>query len=343
MSTTTPAALIDQMLADPRHGWSIGTFGAVAEFMRDDEEEARVTRDGDAISIVTPRAGIRVSPLEELRPIAFDTLSSDGETWGQSGLFCLPRPRDMDHAGVRWLGKDAEALREEDRDADLFDLGVGRGHVRFCVRTRDADYIAALKAIEGKDVFGPEGGAAMGETLRAQPHRVAISPAGRVEVYAPIPLPGGSSPEGPHTHLLPKMVASGKTHASNSPVPEGWQPVLSLHPRTPWRDAMGRRVPFDAELDALFEGVLARFALPEDREVRREVEQAVAAGTEPSAFAWPNTRRGRTEARITLRRLAVNDMGSDAGHVAGWRQLYDRVPEPDPDEAEAAGAGPLQA
>ncbi|HWK40785.1 MAG TPA: hypothetical protein VNR60_02540 [Croceibacterium sp.] len=323
------ATLIEEMLSDARHGWSIGTFGAIAEFMRDEDEDARITRDGEAVSIVTPRAGIRVLPNEALRAVAFDTLSSDGETWGQSVAFCLPVPAEMEHTGIRWLGKDTEALREEDRDADLFDLGAGRGHVRFCARTRDAAYIEALKEIEGTQLFDPANGKAQAETFRSQPHRVAISPAGRVEVYAPIPLPGGTSPEGPHTHLLPKMVASGKTHASNSPIPEGFQPVLSLHPRTPWRDALGQRVPFDAELDALFDGVLAQFALPEDRAVRRSVEGAVADSVEPDAFEWPRTRRGRAQARIALRRLAQ----ADPQRVIRWRQLYDRVPEPDEDAA----------
>lgn len=320
--------LIDEMLADARHGWSIGTFGAVAEFMRDEDEDARIARENGGISIVTPRAGIRVVPTEDLRPVAFDTLSSDGETWGQSVAFCLPRPERMEHDGIRWLGKDAEALRQEDRTADLFDLGTGRGHVRFCARTADPALIEAFKTLEGQDMFGPGGGPLMAEVLRAQPHRVAISPVGRVEVYAPIPLPGGTSPEGPHTHLLPRMVASGKTHASNSPIPEGLQPVLQLHPRSPWRDAMGRRVPFDAELDGLFESVLAKFALPEDLAVRRSVEQAVAADVEPAAFAWPQTRRGRCEARIALRRLAR----TEGDRLTPWRQRYDRLPEPDPDE-----------
>lgn len=328
------SGLIDHMLADPRHGWSIGTFGAVGEFMRDEDEDVRFVRDGDTVTIVTPRAGIAVHSIPGLQAIAFDTLSSDGETWGQSVAFCLALPGRMDQQGVAWLGKDGEALREEDRDAELFDLGVGRGHVRFCARTRDTKLAAALKTLEGKDLFGAEGAAVMGEVLRAQPHRVVTSPVGRVEVYAPIPMPGGSSPEGPHTHLLPKMVASGLTHAANSPILEGLQPVLHLHPRSPWRDAMGKRVAFDAELDALFEGILAEFGLPQDRLVRRSVEEAVDTGVAPEEFGWPETRRGRTEARIALRRLAR----TRGDRAAPWRQQYDRLPEPEPDEEAALHA-----
>lgn len=328
------SVLIDKMLGDHRHGWSIGTFGAVGEFMRDEDEDVRFTSDGGRVSIVTARAGLSVDTVPGLQAIAFDTLSADGETWGQSVAFCLPQPDDMEQHGVVALGLDKDALREEDRDAELFDLGVGRGHVHFCARTRDAGLIAALKSIEGKDLFGPEGSAVMGEVLRAQPNRIVISPVGRVEVYAPIPMPGGSSPEGPHTHLLPRMVASGLTHAANSPIPAGLQPVLQLHPSSPWRDALGRRVPFNAELDTLFDAILAEFGLPQDMDVRQSVQQAVEAGVSPEAFAWPQTRRGRAEARIALRRIAR----IQEDRVAPWRQRYDRLPEPEAEEEAALHA-----
>lgn len=323
--------LIAEMLADPRHGWSIGTFGAIGEFARDEDEPAAIEISERGGCVITARGGIRVAPVEGLRAIAFDTLASDADTWGQAVAFCLPAPARMEHGRVGVLGPDADALREEDRGAMLFDLGVGRGHVRFAARTRDEGLIGALAVMEGKDLFGPEGGAVMGEVLRAQPHRVVLSPAGRVEVYSPIPLPGGSSPEGPHTHLLPQMIAARRTHAANAPIPEDMQPVLNLHPRSPWRDGMGRRVPFDSGLDALFDGVLARFGREEDRAVREAVEAAVAADVAPDDFDWPQSRRGRSEARIALRRIARTRGAS----VAAWRQKYDRLPEPEAEEEAA--------
>jgi hypothetical protein len=327
---TNISATIDRMLDDSRHGWSIGTFGAIGEFMRD-EDEPFVARDAAGVrTLVTTRGGIRVAPTPELTAIAYDTLSSDGETWGQSVAFCLPRPAEMDQGVIRALGPDADALREEDRGHALFDLGVGRGHVRMHLRTADAALIAALEALEGKPLFGPEAAGVMDEVLRAQPHRVMTSPAGRVEVYSPIPAPGGESPAGPHTHLLPKMLASGRTHAANAPIPDGLQPVLLLHPRSPWRDEMGRRVEFDPGLDALFGELLDSFGLPDDRAVGDTLASAIRAGAEPSAFAWPDSRRGRTKARITLRRLAHDGLGRE---VADWRSLYDRTPADAEDEA----------
>ncbi|WP_337189150.1 hypothetical protein [Phenylobacterium sp.] len=329
-------ALINQALDDVRHGWSVGTFGAIGEFMRDADEAVEDRRVGGARTLVTSRAALRVTPRDDVRVVAYDTLASDGETWGQAVAFCLPVPPCMDQGAVRALGPDHDAIRPEDRSATLFDLGVGRGHVRFCARTRDAALIAALTDLEGQSLFSAAGAAAMTTVLAAQPHRVVTSPLARVEVYAPIPQPGGKSPDGPHTHLLPKLIAAERTHAANAPIPAGLQPVLMLHPRSPWRDAMGLRTSFDPGLDQAFETILRDHALAEDRRVRAAVEAAVAAGEPPEAFAWPDTRRGRIQARITLRRLARNH---GRRSVSAWRTLYDHeTADAEPDEETALHA-----
>ncbi len=324
--------LIDDMMADPRHGWSLGTFGAVGEFMRDEGEPVTIAREGNARVAITARGGLRVAPRPDLRAIAYDTLARDGESWGQSLAFCLPAPADMAQGAVRSLGTDREALRAEDRDARLFDTGTGLGLVRFCVRTRDPGLIGALEALEGQPLFSDAGRLVMSEILRAQPARVVTSPVARVEVYSPIPAPDGTSPEGPHTHLLPKLVASGRTHAANAPIPAGLQPVLMLHPGSPWRDAMGQRVPFDSELDEIFEDLFLQFGLPDDLAIRAAVEDAVEAGTPPDAFASPATRRGRVAARIALRRLAR----TAPAKVEAWRRHFDHGPDQTADSDQIA-------
>jgi len=326
---TNVDALLTFALDDCRHGWSVGTFGAIGEFVRDEAEPVQRSRNGLVQEIVTARGGMRLSPNGDIRVIAFDTLSSDGETWNQAVAFCLPRADDAPQL-VHRLGPDAAALREEDRDAMLFDMGVAVGLVRMCIRTRDADLISALDEMEGKSLLGSDGGRAAGLILKTSPHRIMLSPVARVEVYVAIPAPGGESPLGPHTHMLPKFIASGRTHAANAPIPERMQPVLMLHPRSPWRDAAGKRTPFDPGLDAYFESLLQRHGLADDRNVRGAVEAAVRDGDDPKLYPWPLSRRGRAQARITLRRL-VRKMGE--GRVAPWKTLYDRAPPEDEEPA----------
>ncbi len=323
------------LIEDAGHSWSIGTFGASAEFHRTKEEPLKRYDTADSLALATDKGAIRLTAKNDLDVIAFDNLNSDGETWSNQVVFCAPFKADAPQV-VTPMGKDTAAIRPEDRDAMLFDVGVGLGLVRMCVRTKDAELIKALDARAGKPLFGPDNGDVMHALFRAQPHRVMISPSARVEVYQDIPAPDGDSPEGPHTHLLPKLLHKQRTHSANTPIPEGLQSAINFHPRSPWRDGLGKRIPFNTEANAAFEALLKNHALADDAKVRRSVEDAVAKGVSPKDFTWPETRRGRTAARIALRRMlaAKNDP-----KLAAWKAEYDRAPAEDQDE-EADAAHP---
>jgi hypothetical protein len=233
---------------------------------------------------------------------------------------------------VRRLGADLAALRTGDRGTILYDLGVGLGHVSMCVRTGEPRLIDALNAMEGQRLLTHGGKLASDLIQQLSPHRVMISPAGRIEVYADIPPPNGKSPDGPHTHLLPKFIASSRTHSANAPIPSGLQPVLVMHPRSPWRDSAGQRTPYDHELDRQFGETLEFYGIEEDRRVRRAVEKALATGMPASAFELPATRRARIQVRITLRRLAHKLGGNE---VREWRSRFDAAAFSADDETEA--------
>lgn len=70
MSTPTPLGFLAEQLADADIGWSVGSFGAIAEFTRDVDEAVALDRGTDAISAVTPRGGLRIAAHNAMRPIA---------------------------------------------------------------------------------------------------------------------------------------------------------------------------------------------------------------------------------------------------------------------------------
>ena len=316
-------AWLDSLLEDARHGWSIGSFGAVGEFVRDPDEIFVLEKSTHARSMHTPRAAMRIRLDLPTQIVAYDTLCGDGVTWGHSLAFCLPRNDSLIQPDtITSLGTDISAIRPQDRDDWLFDLGVSIGHVRFCLRTADETLRKRLMAMQKSRLFGADGAALMAEVLRAQPHRVLLSPLGRIEVFAPIPPADGESPEGPHTHLLPGLIKSGRTHDANAPIPAGYQPVLMFNPRSPWRDAMGRRVAFDRALDRDFLSLLACFGLPEEIRIRSKIQAAIDAGVQPQAFVWPKTRRARAVARLTLRRIAQQQPSALANE---WRARHDHA------------------
>ncbi|MCJ2031645.1 hypothetical protein MKK50_19950 [Methylobacterium sp. J-043] len=259
--------LLREALADPGTAWSLGSFGAIAEFMRDPDEAVSALPD-DRLGMATERGAIALSACPDLRPVAYETSVASG--WNHAVALCLPEATcAMTRRGVvTELGPDREAARETDRDAILFDLGLDLLAVDACVRTSDPEAISCLRSGAGRPLFDPAN--PIGRHLVAMsPHRVFLTRVGRIEVYAPIPGPGGTSPEGPHTHVLPKLLRSGRTHAATTPIPAGWVPCAALHPAHPYKDMMGQRIAFDASRHAAFQELLDRWGDPDLLAVKR--------------------------------------------------------------------------
>jgi uncharacterized protein DUF6925 len=197
--------------------WSIGALGAIAEFHRDASEPVELGE----LRAVTARGAIGV-----LVPAGARTF--DG---GRHGIaLCLPESeaRMAARTRVTALGRDVDALRAREREALLFDLGLGLANCDFCVRTADAALIDALCRAEGTALL--ENAPLVEALKRASPQRVVRSRAGRIEVFQDIAPDGGRSPEGPHTHLLPGLLREGRTHAAGAGVPDGWMPCVTVYP-----------------------------------------------------------------------------------------------------------------
>src|ERR1041385_4405152 len=142
--------LITAQLDDPEAQWSLGTFGAIAEFSRDADEPAEFERGEFSISVVTPRGGLRLLAHPELRPFAFETITT--QAWSQRVAFCLPQAASAmsGRAALTELGPDTDALRAQDRDALLFDLGLGALQVDCCVRVADRQLAEGLRQHAGQ-------------------------------------------------------------------------------------------------------------------------------------------------------------------------------------------------
>lgn len=264
------------LLADTAASFAIGVPAAVSEFMRDPGEAADVGEVGEGgLVVTTPRGGIRVSLSEDVRPLAYETPSRRPERWLQAVVFCLPEAR-ASMAGrpvLSALGPDAAALAARDREAELFDLGVGARHVEFCVRTADAGLAARLRDHCGLALadWPAELAAAV---FAANPHRVVRSRLGRIEVTAPIP--SERTPLGPHTHLFPDKLPAGPDPAV--PLPAGWLPALQLYPPHPQFDLAGDPIPFDRARHAAFQALLEAWGAPDYLAAKADTERALRAG-----------------------------------------------------------------
>jgi hypothetical protein len=328
--TAAVIELLRREMSDPETQWSLGTFGAIAEFSRDRDEPVRLLESAECVSAVTPRGGIVLQSDPASRAFASEGVTRTG--WSQRIALCLP----LDDCAMNRrtvlteIGPDHRAPREQDRESVLFDLGLGALQADCCVRVRDRSLARRLREHAGRAVFDP-GNPAMGMILQASPHRVFIGRLGRIEVYQPIPPPSGKSPEGPHTHVLPKLLKSGRTHPATEPVPEGLVPCAHLYPPHPARDGLGEIRPFEAIRHDAFQRMMAAFGDPLTLAIKRRVADAVSASEPPSAIA--GDRHGRTGIRIALRQMKA------AGHASAtldaWLASFDQASPDEGDDEEA--------
>lgn len=208
-------AIARRHLAEPANAWSVGTWGAIGEFQYDADEEG-LTLDLEGLSVASRRGALSIGDLATAK--VFALIDDQGRT--REIAFCTARE------GSRRTTIGAV-------DERTFDLGIGAPHVDMMVRVPadDAATLAALRSAEGRPLL-TAGSPAAAAIARASPTRIFVSALARLEVHQPIPPPGGRSPQGPHTHLLPKHLAEGRTRAPGSPLPAGLQCGLSLYPRT---------------------------------------------------------------------------------------------------------------
>lgn len=283
-------------------GWNMGSFGAIGEFHHVYGDPSPTERAG--LMQVTNRGGVRIDSLKGVRPVAYESLSPKPHRWTQAVSLCLPTEEAAMHQRevLTELGPDQEALREEDRDAVLFDMGLGQFQADFCIRTANPELLEVLHENAGRSLF-EQGNPAMGAILKAHPHRVVLTRIGRVEVYQMIggPDTGGKSPEGPHTHVLPKLLKAARTHSANTPIPTGWVPCCGVHPENPVIGRLGEDKPFNPSAFDAFQLLLEEWGAEAYSQGKAAVWDLLKAKTPVLQAQEPQSREGRAGWRNGIR------------------------------------------
>jgi hypothetical protein len=270
----------------------------------------------------TPRGAVRLDSATDLRLVAYERCLRPAGSWRQALALCLPVARATMHARsvITPLGPDRAAIRADDRATPLFDLGIGAACADFCVRTVDPELLAALNRAAGKSLWDRSAGLHPLLTARS-PTRVVLTRAMRAEVSTPIPSPGGTTPPGPHTHLLPKLLATQRTHPAIDPIPAGWVPVTTIFPAHPLLDPSAVPIPFDAERHTRFQALLRKHGDSAHVEIKDAVAAAVSAGVPPGEMQNGAGSVARTRAtRVALRQLAHT--APSAPGLRAWRERY---------------------
>lgn len=209
--------------------WVVGVVGAVAEFTARPGGSVEVDADGAWIVATTEGGRLRFRIDDDVRALTFDPPETPPER--QRLVLAVKRERGRlpVSAIIADLGEDHAAIRTGDRGARLFDIGLGRKEARFCVRCTPGAALDALMSAAGSAMhmalprIGPT-------LIQDSPVRVVESALGRIEVSGPIPPPGGASPAGPHTHLLPDHLATGRALPTGMDLPRAYLPGAIFYP-----------------------------------------------------------------------------------------------------------------
>lgn len=220
-------AFVTSTLEAGRGTWVIGVVGAVAEFTAAHDEEVEVRAEGDDTFAFTRNGAIRMTINDDVRALTYDP-----PDWLAEPRIVLAVKRERGRLplarGVSDLGSDPKALLKE-ADTKLYDLGLGRKESRFCVRLGEGTAKVALDAAMGLEF--PQALAMIAGSLIAEsPTRVVESALGRIEIQGPIPHPNASSPNGPHTHLLPDHLETGRALPVGMDLPRAYLPGAIFYP-----------------------------------------------------------------------------------------------------------------
>lgn len=212
-----------EMTAQPGTAWTVGAYGAVGELLAFPGEFLSAEVDTTGLAVRTRGGRMRLGAHPGLR--AFALVDEAGEA--KRIVLTLHRSRfPRPEHGVAELGADDDAVDSAASVQSLFDLGLGLRSIRFCVRTGDAQLLRALRAYAGQPLLLP-GSALIPILLEASPDRVLITPLGRLEIEGPILRDGH---EGPHTHLLPELLARNRELEPGFELPEAYAPCASFYP-----------------------------------------------------------------------------------------------------------------
>lgn len=329
--------LVHHYLSDRATGWSVAVFGAIAEFQAARGHLREVSLKPRGGSIIAQDGAIRIDLAEDVRFVPYEILTKRRGYWLQGANFCLPQEKAAleSRSGLTEIGPDRLAIRERDRGAILFDLGLGLSSLQAMVRVSDPELTEALRGYAGVNLLSPEGHDAFALLIRESPHRVFRSRLGRVEVYSPIPAPDADATAallgGAHTHILPDLLKAGRTHAANVPVPDGMVPCFQMFPPNPILAPDGSaRLKLSPGRHSAFQALLQRYGLESLNTAKQRALDAMMTGAPPMDPAGMS-RAERTAIRIALRQFACQTPYLPA--LRDWQTVFERA-APEDDEAD---------
>ena len=207
--------------------WVFGVVGAVGEFTAAPGESISLSCENGVILAYTKNGALQMKINDDVRALTFEqpdlSVASPVLLVVKNKIGNIPLSNVITD-----LGEDTKSLFKND-NKNLFDLGLGRKEARFGVRVASGFANKVLKNSLGQ-TFTEALPSLAGPLIQESPTRVIDTAIGRIEVQGKIPYPEASSPLGPHTHLLPSEIETGRPTPIGMEIPSSYMPGAIFYP-----------------------------------------------------------------------------------------------------------------
>ncbi len=278
------AMVLGDLMHDGQADWMMSVPGLAAEYRPISSEEI-ILAATDELCLVTVGGGIRIELKADVKIQAWESLSKSPRQWLHGLYLTLPKSAAAmaERKRITCLGPDNSALLANDRGRMIFDLGLNVPHLDICLRSDNADFVAAMKMLDGQ-ILNWRDQNFLNLLLDSQPARVFMSRLGRIEIYQDIPPPNGRTPAGSHTHFLPKLRVKNNSANNSAFLSDDDDAILQVTPPHPTLDRMANPQTFNRAAHEAFQELLFRFGDPDYCAAKSERIAALEASRQKGNF-----------------------------------------------------------
>lgn len=315
-------AILIKALRDLETSWSIGTFGAIAEFFHSPQFPTHIKESPTHLSAKTELGHLQIELHDELRIVPYEGLSKIGTAWTQGVLICLPETLAAlnRRSGIHEIEPEHSTCKTRTHRPVTFDLGLDVAHLEACIRTGDPELISVLRSHPGISLFS-ENPPLSARIKSANPVRSFRTKVARIDIYQAVPEENEETPLGPHTHISERLLSRKQIQAATIPLAQGLIPVLAYYPPNPVRDLNGELTEFDYDRYIQFQSLLREHGSPEFRDAKLMFARAMTSKSNPEDCPLPQSKHQRTAVRIAIRQY--RHVHGDSKLLASWRKAYE--------------------
>ena len=216
--------LILESATKTNSSYAIVRDGVVAEFSIVPGDNPIKTFENNVLRIDTHRATLSIKFDESVSAIIAESGAHGCSPWTQNIYLCISKQNAK--MSARNVLTHLGLYDYEPDKGELWDLGVGNETLDACIISKDNETNNLLKQKEGQYIIDdPQ---FLGELIKHSPTRLFKSKFAYIIVRQKIPLEDEDEIEGPHTHLLPPIIKSGKHFGV--PIPDDLIPIIQTDP-----------------------------------------------------------------------------------------------------------------